>query len=200
MKLVSRLTILFLLNLSVAFAQTAPAQPESLGDAARELKNDNKGQSTTHFSDDSQLMQKPLIPDVASGDHDNLDEILKGIDDFRGAHNLQETETAVHDWYNQQVALLTNAIAENHRILHHERDKSKGCAASDVRPNNHDEYVNLRRTEKASREEDRRQMKINQLLIDRIQQDFRMVRPQMRNRYEMHTDWFILCPDETCNN
>jgi hypothetical protein len=198
MKLVSRIAILFLLSLSVAFAQTAPAQPESLGDAARELKNDSKGQSTRNFSDDSKLLQKPLIQDVESGDHDNLDEILKGIDVFRGAHNLQETEAAVHDWYNQQVTLLTNAIAENRRIQHHE--KSKVNTAADARPNNHDEYVNLKRTEKASHKEARRQTKINQLLIDRIQQDFRTIRPQMRNRYEMNTDWFILCPDETCNN
>jgi hypothetical protein len=197
MKLISRIAILFLLSLSVAIAQTAPAQPESLGDAARELKNDSKGQSTRNFSDDSKLLQKPLIQDVESGDHDNLDEILKGIDDFRGAHNLQETEAAVHDWYNQQVTLLTNAIAENRRIQHHE--KSKVSTTADVRPNNHDEYVNLQHTEKASRKEDRRQMKINQLLIDRIQQDFRTIRPQMRNRYEMNTDWFILCPDGTCN-
>lgn len=197
MKLIVKIAVLVLAGLLPAFAQNTSDEPASLADAARELKTENKTKSVAKFSDESESSRKPLIPDVAAIGRNNIDEVLQGIDDYRTTHNLQETEAAVHDWYNQQIALFRNAIAENRNVT--QRQQTRGCNPNDARPNNHDQYVNLRRTEESSRQDAERQIKRNQRLMDRIQQDFAVVRPEMEKRYKMNVDWFSICDGVVCS-
>lgn len=199
MKLIAQISILVLTSIAAGFAQTAAPQPESLGDAARALKSENKSKpAAAKFSNDSQLLHKALIPDVAFDGRDNIAEILQSIADYRAAHDLPETEAAVHDWYNQQVALLTNAIKENHGIEQRRREEARDSTETDVRPKNHDQYMELRRSERVSRKEDQKRIKQNQLLVQRIEQDFRLVRPQMQEQYGMKIEWFTICEDAGC--
>ncbi|HEY2113924.1 MAG TPA: hypothetical protein VGJ51_02465 [Candidatus Angelobacter sp.] len=192
--------ILVLGSIAAGFAQTAATGPESLGDAARALKSENKSKpAAAKFSNDSRLVHKALIPDVASDGRDNIDEILQSIADYHAAHNLPETEAVVHDWYNQQVALLTNAIKENHGIEQRKREKARDSSANDVSPKNHDESMELRRGERVSRKEDRKRITQNQLLVKKIEEDFRRVRPQMQDKYGMKVDWFTICEDAGCS-
>ena len=144
------------------------------------------------------MLRKPLIPDVTAIGRDNIDEIVKSIDDYRSSHNLQETEAAVHEWYSRQVSLLTNAIQENQRLEGRDHQEARIGSTSDVRPNNHDEYVNLRHIERDSRKAEQRQIKLNQRLVIRIQQDFTQIRPQMQDKYGMKIDWFTICEDAGC--
>ena len=199
MKLIMHVGVVIIVGVFPALAQTAAVEPESLGDAARQLKTENKNQPKTTFSNDSELLRKPLIPDVTAMGRDNAEEILKSIDNYRNSHNLQETETAVHDWYTRQVSLLTNAIQENRRIERCENEESREGNTSDVQPKNHDQYVNLRHIERDSRKAERRQIKLNQVLVNRIQQDFIQIRPQMQSRYRMDVEWFTICEDENCS-
>jgi hypothetical protein len=198
MKPIAQIIVLVLGSFAAVFAQTAASQPESLGDAARALKSENKSKPAAAFSNDSELLRKPLIPDVTAIGLDNVDEIMKSIDDYRSSHNLEETEAAVHDWYSRQVSLLTNAIQENQRIERRDHQEARGSNTSDVRPNNHDEYVNLRHIERDSRKAEQRQIKLNRRLIIRIQQDFTQIRPQMQDKYGMKVDWFTICEDAGC--
>jgi hypothetical protein len=198
MKPIAQIIVLVLGSFAAVFAQTAASQPESLGDAARALKSENKSKPAAAFSNDSELLRKPLIPDVTAIGLDNVDEIMKSIDDYRSSHNLEETEAAVHDWYSRQVSLLTNAIQENQRIERRDHQEARGSNTSDVRPNNHDEYVNLRHIERDSRKAEQRQIKLNQRLVIRIQQDFTQIRPQMQDKYGMKIDWFTICEDAGC--
>ena len=197
MKLIVKIVVLVLASLVPALAQNTSDEPASLGDAARELKTENKTKSVAKFSDESESSRKPLIPDVAAIGRNNIDEILQGIDDYRASHNLQETEAAVRDWYNQQIALFRNAVAENRTVT--QRQETRGSNPNDARPNNHDQFVNLRRTEESSRQDEQRQIKQNQRLMDRIQQDFITVRPEMEKRYKMNVDWFSICDGVVCS-
>ena len=196
MKLIVKMIVLFVASLCPAFAQNTSGEPASLADAARELKSENKAPAKANFSNDTEQLRKPLIPDVATIGQNNLDDILQGIDSYRNAHKLPETEAAVHDWYNQQVALRRNAIMENRRIA--ERNDLRVSAPTDVRPNNHDEYVNLRRNEESARRDEQRQINLNNRLVDRIQQNFVVIRSELQKRFGMNVDWFVICEDETC--
>jgi hypothetical protein len=188
--------VLVLASLLPVLAQSTSDQPASLGDAARELKSESKTPAKTKFSNDTEQLRKPLIPDVAAIGKNNLDDILQGIDTYRNAHKLPETEAAVHYWYNHHVALRQNAISENSVIA--QRKEARESAPTDVQPNNHDQYVNLRRTAESTRRDEQRQIKLNQRLIDRIHQAFEAVRPELQKRYEMNVDWFSICEDEGC--
>ena len=158
-----------------------------MGDAARELKTENKAPAKAKFSNDTEQRRKPLIPDVAAIGQNNLNDILQGIDSYRNAHTLQETEAAVRDWYNQQVALRRNAIEENRQIAR--RHEVRESVPTDVRPNNRDEYVNLRHNEESARRDEQRQIKLNERLVGRIQQDFVTIRSELQKRYRMNVDW-----------
>jgi hypothetical protein len=194
----TKIAVLVLASLLPALAQNASDQPASLGDAARELKSESKAPAKASFSNDTEQQHKPLIPDVAALGKNNLDDILQAIDSYRNAHKPQETEAAVRDWYNQQLALRGNAFAENKRIA--QRQEVISANPNDARPNNHDEYVNLRRTEESTQRDQQRQIKLNERLIDRIHQAFDIIRPELQNKYEMNVDWFVICQDEACTN
>jgi hypothetical protein len=198
MKPIAKIAALILASLLPAFAQNTSGQPASLGEAARELKSENKAPSKANFSNDTEQLRKPAIPDVATIGKNNLDDILQAIDTYRSAHKPLETEAAVRNWYNQQLSLRRNAFAENRQIA--ERNKIMNSAPSDVQPNNHDQYVNLRRTEESARRDQQRQIRLNERLIERIQQNFVAIRPELQKRYGMNVDWFTICQDEACSN
>jgi CHAT domain-containing protein len=199
MKLKTLIAIVVLGATLPAFAQTTDSEPQSLGDAARMVKDGGKPKAVAQFTNDTEALRKPPIADVAVIGSNNIDEILQGIEDFRSNHNLRETEAAVHDWYNQQAALFRNAIAEKKHIQQRQQLRSSSPDNYDVRPNNHDQYVNLKRTEKRSVEDEERQIKQNQRLMDRIQQDFYIIRPELEKRYKMNVDWFTICDGVVCS-
>lgn len=200
MKLKTQIAIVVLAGAALpAFAQTTASDPQSLGDAARTLKDDTKPRAVAKFTNDTESLRKPLIADVAAIGPNNVDEILQNIDDFRASHNLRETESAVHDWYNQQAALFRTAIAENKHIAQRQDLRATDPDNYYVRPNNHDEYVNLKRTEKRSVQDEERQIKQNQRLMDRIQQNFYLIRPELEKRYKMNVDWFTICDGAVCS-
>lgn len=184
----------------VAFAQTAPEQPKSLGDVARESRKEKKDSAKIVLSDDTQQLHKPQIPDVFSGGLDNIDEILRAIEDYRGAHNVKETEALVRIWYEKHDALLANAIEENRRIEQRERDRQPGYNVSDEQPRSQAEYQEIQRVELISRREDLRHKQENGLLSARIQQAFIRIRPLMKSKYSMNIDWFkIRCGNGNCS-
>ena len=199
MKLKTLIAIAVLGATLPAFTQTTDSEPQSLGDAARTLKDDSKPKAVAQFTNDTEALRKPLIADIASIGPNNIDEILQGIDDFHSTHNLRQTESAVHDWYNQQIALFRNAIAENKHVAQRQQLRASDPDNYDVRPNNHDEYVNLKRTEKRSIQDEERQINQNQHLMDRIQQDFYLIRPELEKRYKMNVEWFTICDGVVCS-
>jgi hypothetical protein len=196
MKLIAKIAVLVLASLLPALAQNTSDQSASLGDAARALKSESKAPAKASFSNDTEQLREPLIPDVAALGKNNLDDILQAVDTYRSAHKPQETEAAVRDWYNQQLALRRNAFAENKRIA--QRQEVISANPTDARPNNHDEYVNLRRTEESAQRDQQRQITLNERLIVRIQQNFEAIRPELQKRYGMNVNWFIICEDEAC--
>lgn len=181
-------------------AQNPSDQPKSLGDIARESRKDKKVPATIILSDDTEQLHKGAIPDVFSGGIDNIDDILKAIEDYRSSHNLQETETVVHNWYDRHDAMLQNAIEENRRIEQRERDRQLGYNVSDAQPRSQQEYQEMQRIALISRREDLRHKQENGLLSARIQQAFGKVRAQMKSKYGMNIEWFkIRCGNGNCS-
>src|SRR6202000_3362191 len=82
MKQITKIVLLFVTGLLPALAQNSSDQPASLGDAARELKSANKAPAKAKFSNDTEQMRKPLIPDVAALGKNNLDAILQSIGSY----------------------------------------------------------------------------------------------------------------------
>jgi hypothetical protein len=194
------LTVLLLAGFPAAFSQAAPDQPQSLAEVARESKQEKKPQAKIVLSDETEPLRQPRIPDVFHGGLDNIDEILKAIDQYRSTHNPQETEALVHLWYDKHDAMLANAIEENRRIDQRERDRQLGYGTSDVQPRSQEQYLELRRVELMSRRDDLKHKQENGLLAARIQQAFGRVRSQVKSKYGMNIEWFkIRCGNGNCS-
>ncbi|HEY6972317.1 MAG TPA: hypothetical protein VJA94_24100 [Candidatus Angelobacter sp.] len=199
MKYLPHVLIVLLSSAPALLAQSASEQPKSLAEIASESKK-QKSQGKIVITDDNHQPDKPLIPDVFSGGIDNIDEILKAIDNYRSTHNLQETQDVLHTWYDKHDALLANAIEQNRRIEQRERDRQLGYSASDAQPRNGQEYVEMQRIELASRRDDLKRKQENGLLSARIQQAFNRVRVQMKQKYGMNVDWLkIRCGNGNCS-
>jgi hypothetical protein len=180
--------------------QVSSDSPKSLGDVARDSKKEKREQAKMILSDDTQPSRGQPVPDVFYGGLDNTDEILKAIDQYKGAHNLQETEAVVHAWYDKHDAMLANAIEENRRIEQRERDRQVGYTSGDIKPRTQEDYVELQRVELISRREDSIHKRDNGLLSARIQQAFARVRSQVKSKYGMNADWMkIRCGNGNCS-
>jgi hypothetical protein len=201
MSRISRFAIFVLITfVSAASLAQNSAQPKSVADIARQSKKDGKReQARLVFTEDSPQMQKPLIPDVFSGGLDNVDEILKAINDYRTTHNARETEVVLHLWFDKHDAMLANAIEENGRIEQQERDRQMGYTASDAQPRSQQEYYEMQRIEIIARRESLRRKQENGLLMARIQQTFTRVRSTLQGK-GLKYDWFkIRCGNGNCS-
>ena len=200
MKPMVAIILLSLVSVLPGQGQTVSDQPKSLAEVARDSKKEKKDQAKIVLSDDNQQLHKAAIPEVFYGGIDNIDEILKAIDEYRAAHNLQETEAVVHIWYDKHDAMLANAIEENRRIEQRERDRQLGYSASDAHPRTSEEDMEMQRVELISRREDLKHKQENSLLSARIQQAFGRVRVQMKSKYQMNIEWFkIRCGNGNCS-
>lgn len=194
------IAFLSLMNVLPGQGQTVSDQPKSLAEVARDSRKEKREQAKIVLSDDTPQLHKEAIPDVFYGGIDNIDEILKAIEEYRGLHNLQETEAVVHIWYDKHDALLENAIEENRRIEQRDRDRQLGYSVSDAHPRSSEEYQEMQRVELISRREDMKHKQENSLLSARIQQAFGRVRVQMKSKYGMNIEWFkIRCGNGNCS-
>lgn len=200
MKSIVAIAFLSLMSALPGQGQTVSDQPKSLAEVARDSRKEKKEQAKIVLSDDTPQLRKEAIPDVFYGGIDNIDEILKAIEEYHGSHNLQETEAVVHIWYDKHDALLENAIEENRRIEQRDRDRQLGYSVSDAHPRSSEEYQEMQRVELISRREDMKHKQENSLLSARIQQAFGRVRVQMKSKYGMNIEWFkIRCGNGNCS-
>jgi hypothetical protein len=200
MKSLIPVALVLLGSTAAALAQTAPDQSKSLAEIAAEARKEKKDQAKIVLSDENQQRRKSVIPDVFSGGIDNYDEILKAIEEYRSTHNLQETESAVHLWYDRHDAMLANAIEENGRIEQREHDRQMGYPMTDAHPRTEEEYREMQKIAMISRREDLKRKQENGLLMARIQQAFTRIRPLMKSKYGMNVEWMkIRCGNGNCS-
>src|SRR3954465_3018082 len=92
------LIMIFLLSGSIV-----ESAQDSLGDVARKAKQEKNArpQSKLVVDDDSEpLKNKSPLPELALHGLDNTDQIIRAIEKFRLSHSSEETETALHEWYD----------------------------------------------------------------------------------------------------
>ena len=106
--------VLFLPWASLAGAQSADVPDSPLGDVAKRndaAKKDKDGtlKAKRVFTDDDPIRKSP-IPAIVLEGQDNTEDILAAIHEYRAKHTPEETENAVHDWFDEQAEVLSAAI------------------------------------------------------------------------------------------
>jgi hypothetical protein len=106
-------------------AKTAPgqsAQPESeqtspdsdgLAAAARDAKVQKAAHAKKVFTDEDMEVIAGPLPRLKMDGAENADEVVTAIAQFKAAHTPEQTEQAVHTWYDRYDQMLAAAIQEN---------------------------------------------------------------------------------------
>jgi len=176
--------------------QNSDEGPPPLGDVAKKNKETSKSKAKRVFTDeDMSARRKNPFPAVALQGADNTQEVLDTIHEFRRTHDAAETERVVHEWYDEQSVVLSDAIDANNRIAQHNQIKMEAAQDGYGYGVAYDgDYQKLRQrqlSEVWAQRSDARSNRDNWQVIMRIQQAFLRVRcDAILNRGKTPYDWF----------
>ncbi len=84
----------------------------SLGDFARQQRHGAVRHSKVVVTNDDVLAYRGPLPRAVLSGRSNADEVLDAIWRFGAEHTPEETETAVHDWYDEQLSVIREATLD----------------------------------------------------------------------------------------
>jgi hypothetical protein len=179
-----------------ALGQSTDEGAAPLGDVAKKNKDLSKGKAKQVITDDDMsARRKNPIPVISIQGADNSQEILDVIHEFKRTHDAAETERVVHEWFDEQSEVLSDAIEANNRIAQHNQIKMEAAQDGNGYGVAYDgDYAKLRQrqlSEMWAQRSDARSNRDNWLVVTRIQQVFVRVRcDAILNRGKMPYDWF----------
>jgi hypothetical protein len=199
--------VLLLLLTSPLFGQTSSCPSEnsnpaeepsrSLADVARQSKNPKSKAKTIVTDDDLPTVRGPFPALVMDG-MDNSMEVVAAMKAFSRRHPSNETEKAVHDWYDRYDDMLAKAIKENIELkeLDEENNFNGYTMCQETKQRDYRACVERRQMEIRSAHQDVVKTRENTSVISRIQQAFARIRANIAGA-GMNYDWFKI---RTTNN
>jgi hypothetical protein len=97
-----------LLCFATSLHAQAPAEGEqpSLAEVARQNREQKKAKSKIVITDETIAASKGPIPEIKENGTDNSKEIVAAVARFKSTHTAQETEAALHSWYDGEDSQL----------------------------------------------------------------------------------------------
>jgi len=197
-----RTGIVLLAFSAISMAQNTPVPQDSadagspLATAARSAKTQKSGHAKKVFTDEDMEVTAGPLPRLKMDGAENADDIVTAITQYKAAHTPEQTEEAVHIWYDRYDEILAAAIQENlDMMVLRNANVSNGyelCQESQ----DYRQCQNRQMAEQRGARNDQVEMTRNNSLIVRIQHSFMKVRNglQMNN---LRYPWFKI---RTTNN
>jgi len=174
-----------------AQTQAAPANSSEspLAAAARDAKAQKAGKAKKVFTDEDMEATAGPLPRLRMDGPENADEVVAAISSYKVTHTPEETERAVHIWYDRYDEMLAAAIQENldMKVLR-DANTSNGyelCQASQ----DYQQCNNRQMAEMRGARNDQMQMTKNTNLEVRIQHAFMKMRNGLMMN-NLHYSWF----------
>ncbi|HTW60101.1 MAG TPA: hypothetical protein VMD99_18400 [Terriglobales bacterium] len=183
-------------------APTPPAQAQStsqakstsgtaspLAAAARNAKAQKTAHAKKVFTDDDMEVSAGPLPLLKMDGAENGDDVLAAITKYKQTHTPEQTEQAVHGWYDRYDEMLVAAIQENKDMAAlNSANMSNGnelCQQSQ----DYQQCQNRQMADQRGNRSDQTEMIKNTALMMRIQRVFLKIRGglQMNN---LHYSWF----------
>ena len=207
-KRIGRLGGIFLLTVSGwSLAQNAPppAAPasqdsadtsSSLAAAARNAKAQKAGRAKKVITDEDMEATTGPLPRLKMDGPENSDDVVAAITKYKAIHTPEETEQAVHIWYDRYDEMLAAAIQENQDMtVLRNANVSNGydlCMESQ----NYQQCQYRQMAEQRGARNDQVEMMKNNNLVVRVQHAFMKVRNGLAIN-GLRYDWFKI---RTTNN
>src|SRR5579863_1415963 len=203
--LLAGMTLLALSALSLAQnqpASTPPATPDStdsdsaLATAAKTAKVQKATHAKKVFTDEDMEASTGPLPRLRMEGAENADDVVVAISKYKVTHTPEETEQAVHIWYDRYDQMLAAAIQENQDMqMLRNANMSNGYALCQE-SQDYQKCASRQQAEQRGAQSDQQQMMKNSNLEVRIQHSFMKVRNGLQVN-NLHYIWFKI---RTTNN
>jgi hypothetical protein len=163
-------------------------QEKSLADVAREARQKKVGHARSPVTDEDIAKRSP-IPRINLDGVDNFAEISAAIVDYRSKHSKEQTEQAIHDWYDEYDAMLVSAI-RNTTESRDRRDSTLFTGYQLCQDSTHYRECQMKyQAEMRGQRHDQLVMRDDNAVIFRVQQTFSKIRSDLAQN-NLHYDWF----------
>jgi len=173
----------------LSLGQSGDSASPPLGDVVKKKSETKKDSDKDRFNkpkhiftDDDLSVRRSPFPAIVLQGAENADTVLAAIHDFRANHSAEETEIAVHDWFDEETTILSAAIESNARLFKHNQMRMEAAQDRSSYPyaygndGDYSKYNERLTTERWSQRVDARSSQENFQVISRIQQTLAKVR------------------------
>jgi hypothetical protein len=190
-----------------ALAQSSPpstvsAQPQtstsdqSIAGAVRDSKAQKAPHAKKVFTDEDMDAATGPLPKLKMDGIDNTDQIISEIGNYKKTHTPEQTEQAVHDWYDEYDSQLAAAIRDNlDRATLMQENQSNGYDLCQ-QGGDYEKCAKRQMSEAVAARNDQSTMTRNNALIHRLQNAFSKIRNGIF-QYNLRYSWFKI---RTTNN
>jgi hypothetical protein len=171
-------------------ASSATGQQKSLADTVRETKAGKTAKATKVFTDDDETaFRKSPLPQLNLDGDDNSDEILDAILKYQASHKPEETEKAVHDWYDETDGFLANAIHDSIESRNLRQSNLSNSYEMCQSGGDYEQCAKRRQAEMRGARLDAQRIQQDGQRVGRIQQAFLRIRAGLQ-RNQLRYSWF----------
>ena len=180
----------------IAFPVLVFCQSESpsLGDVARQSRatHTTEPTKTKHVLEDEDVAShKGPIPEISLTQTSNAQQIIAAIQTYGEKHNDQETEQAVHEWYDDEMNIVRAAL--HHRVTIYQDRMTPGTSNTLDQQHYYDDYREYQESQSSKFERDISDLK--QLggydqVISRISGGLRAVKIGIETQKRFQYSWF----------
>jgi len=174
----------------------AETNSSSLAAAARSTKTQKTAKAKKVFTDEDMEATAGPLPRLKMDGAENADDVVAAIAKYKATHTPEQTEAAVHIWYDRYDDMLQAAIRENLDVQTLRAANVSNGYELCVQSQDYQQCQNRQMAEQRGARNDQLELAKNNNLTVRIQHSFMKVRNglQMQN---LRYDWFKI---RTTNN
>jgi hypothetical protein len=168
----------------------------SLASAAKRAKVEKAAKAKKVFTDEDMEATAGPLPRLRMDGAENADDVVAAIAKYKTSHTPEQTESAVHSWYDRYDEMLQAAIRENLDVQTLRQANVSNGYELCVQSQDYQQCQNRQMAEQRGARSDQLELAKNNNLTVRIQHSFMKVRNglQMNN---LRYDWFKI---RTTNN
>lgn len=131
------------------------------------------------------------LPQLKMDGPDNSDEVLAAISTYKLTHTSEQTEQAVHMWFDKYDQILAAAIQENHDVstLRTMNMSNGNALCQESQEPDYQKCASRQMAEQRGAQSDQQLYVRNSAVMMRIQQSFQKVRMALQ-MHGMRYEWF----------
>jgi hypothetical protein len=164
------------------------SQPRSVADIAKDAKKPSNMHAKKLITNED-LGPQDTFPALSLDGDDNTDDVIQAIGEYKSKHSKEDTEEAVHDWFDRYDSILASSARQNAHTL-------KQRSSSDYHDYwncqdfpNYENCILRRRQDMLDQHDAQMRVGANFAAMGRIQQGFMKIRAGIA-RYNLQYSWF----------